>query len=95
MKTNNPRLRALTTSKERQEIRAIGTASNSARVEAWLNTSQTGDILEVNGVTLRRSFDQKFPGEPILRFARVIAPATHRNYESDLSPEGLKEWGII
>ena len=95
MKVTNPGLRALTTSKERQELRMLGTTEAMAKVDNWLRTSQTGDILEVNGVTLRRSFDQRFPGVPLLRFARVIAPATHRSINSDLSLEGLKEWGII
>jgi hypothetical protein len=30
-----------------------------------------------------------------IRFWRITAPASHPNYHSDLSIEGLKHWGII
>lgn len=30
-----------------------------------------------------------------MKFWRVMGPESHPNYQSDLSVEGLKEWGII
>lgn len=46
-------------------------------------------------VILRRSFNQKNLDGSLIKYWRVVGPKTHRNYESDLSLEGLKEWGII
>lgn len=46
-------------------------------------------------VILKRTFNQKWPNGAITKYWRVIAPSTHRNIDSDLSIEGLKEWGII
>lgn len=41
-------------------------------------------------VILRRSFNMAG-----IRFWRVMGPISHKNYHSDLSIEGLKQWGII
>jgi hypothetical protein len=48
----------------------------------------------VERVTLRRTFNMTFDGVT-LKFWRVTGPATHPNYQSDLSIDGLKEWEII
>lgn len=45
-------------------------------------------------VRLRRTFNMTLEGVT-LRFWRVIAPVNHPNINSDLSIQGLKEWGII
>lgn len=45
-------------------------------------------------VILKRSFNQPYKGT-VIKFWRIMGPANHPNYQSDLSPEGLKEWGII
>jgi len=46
-------------------------------------------------VKLRRTFNQSDFKGGYIKFWRVIGPKTHRSYESDLSLEGLKEWGVI
>lgn len=46
-------------------------------------------------VKLRRTFNQSDFKGGYVKYWRVVGPAEHRNYESDLSLEGLKEWGII
>jgi hypothetical protein len=45
-------------------------------------------------VTLKRTFNITIDGVT-LKFWRVTGPANHPNFHSDLSVEGLKEWGII
>lgn len=45
-------------------------------------------------IKLRRTFNMTFEGQT-LKFWRVIAPITHPNINSDLTVEGLREWGII
>lgn len=44
----------------------------------------------VGVVKLKRTFTM---GQ--YKFWRVIAPASHPNYHSDLSLDGLREWGIL
>ena len=49
---------------------------------------------------LKRTFNQKIYNESlevvgIIKFWRVIGPASHRSYQSDLSLEGLRDWGIM
>jgi hypothetical protein len=44
-------------------------------------------------VQLKRTFNMTFDGVT-LKFWRVLS-AWHPNYQSDLSIEGLKDWGII
>lgn len=51
--------------------------------------------MENGTVILRRSFNQDDFQGGMIKYWRVIGPATHRNYQSDLSLEGLKQWGII
>lgn len=46
-------------------------------------------------VALKRTFNQKWPSGEVTRFWRVVGPSGHPNLNSDLSIEGLKEWGII
>lgn len=46
-------------------------------------------------VILKRTFNQKTLDGGTIKFWRVIGPKTHKNYESDLSLEGLKDWRII
>ena len=46
-------------------------------------------------VLLKRTFNQKWPDGTITKYWRIIDPLSHRNINSDLSVEGLKEWGII
>jgi hypothetical protein len=74
MITKNAGLRALTTSEERAELRAVGTRREP--------------------VKLRRTFNMTMCGQT-LKFWRVIAPTTHPNINSDLSVEGLRQWGVI
>lgn len=44
---------------------------------------------------LKRTFNQQWPDGHVERYWRVIGPANHPNLNSDLSIEGLKDWGII
>jgi hypothetical protein len=51
-------------------------------------------------VTLKRTFNQKTYDKDLkptgaIKFWRVIGPASHKNYQSDLSLDGLREWGIV
>lgn len=46
-------------------------------------------------VILKRTFNQKWPDGNVTKYWRIMGPKGHRNYQSDLSLEGLKEWGII
>ena len=51
-------------------------------------------------VKLKRTFNQKtydnnLKPNGVIKFWRVVGPADHKNYQSDLSLDGLKEWGII
>lgn len=89
-------LRGLTTSKERQELRAIEDTRELKRYAMSLLAMKSGEIATLpKGTTIRRSFDQSDFNGGMIAYFRVIAPVTHRNYESDLSLEGLKDWGII
>lgn len=46
-------------------------------------------------VLLKRTFNMKAFDGSLMKFWRVIGPETHPNLNSDLSIEGLKDWGII
>jgi hypothetical protein len=59
-----------------------------------MNPTQRNAPMDNTTVLLRRTFNMAFDGQ-VLRFWRVIGPACHPNYQSDLSLEGLREWGII
>ncbi len=50
--------------------------------------------MENGTVILKRTFNMEFDGVK-LKFWRVLGPENHKNLNSDLSIEGLKEWGII
>lgn len=57
-------------------------------------------VLESQTVKLKRTFNQKMYNQNletigVIKFWRIVAPITHKNYQSDLSLEGLKDWGII
>lgn len=80
MKTNNAGLRALTTSKERAEIRAVGIRHESVRLKRTFNQKTYNQALECTGV---------------VRFWRVVGPQGHPSLNSDLSVEGLREWRLI
>ena len=45
-------------------------------------------------VRLKRTFNMTLAGQT-LRFWRVMSPKNHPNFHSDLSIDGLKDWGII
>jgi hypothetical protein len=49
----------------------------------------------IGPVKLKRTFNQGFPDGTLVKFWRIMGPATHPNYGSDLSIEGLKQWRII
>lgn len=46
-------------------------------------------------VKLKRTFNQQVPDQAPIKFWRVVGPESHRNYQSDLSLEGLRTWGIL
>lgn len=46
-------------------------------------------------VKLKRTFNQNCLDGSTIKFWRVMAPSTHKNYQSDLSIDGLRQWGII
>ena len=51
-------------------------------------------------VILKRTFNQKIVDQNLNvigeeRYWRVMGPKVHKNYHSDLSLDGLKQWGII
>lgn len=50
--------------------------------------------LKAPRIRLRRSFNQSWPDGSVTRYWRVLATG-HPNNESDLSLEGLKQWGIL
>jgi hypothetical protein len=51
--------------------------------------------MENGTVILKRTFNQPDFQGGFVKYWRVIGPANHKNINSDLSLEGLKEWGII
>lgn len=83
---NNPGLIALTVPEERLEI---------YHAAASKIMSEASNLTFKGQVRLKRTFTQAFPGIRPLRFWRVISPAAHPNYGSDLSVQGLRQWGII
>lgn len=73
-------LRALTTSQERKELRAVGVLPIRATLKRTFNQKTYDNNLRVTGA---------------IKFWRVIGPLNHPNINSDLSIDGLKEWRII
>lgn len=95
MKNLTDGLKALTVPEEQNEISVVGTKPLDI---AGMKKGER--VTLANGVTLERSFDQKMYNQAlevtgVLQFVRVVAPASHRSFQSDLSLEGLKEWGIL
>lgn len=45
-------------------------------------------------VILKRTFNMTIEGRTI-RFWRILGPKSHPNLNSDLSIEGLRQWGVI
>ena len=45
-------------------------------------------------VILERTFNMTYEGRT-LKFWRIVGPIEHPSLNSDLSLEGLREWGII
>lgn len=88
MKTNNKGLRALTTSKERQELKAVGTTATMGA-----DSSQMPG--KASSLRLKRTFNQKWPDGSITKYWRVIGPLNCPSLNSDLSLEGLKDWNLI
>lgn len=64
-----------------------------------ININQRRTIVTVNNhlptVRLKRSFNQPDCQGVNMRFWTITGPNNHPNLYSDLSVEGLKEWGII
>lgn len=94
MEIKNEGLKFLAVPEEQAEMRVIG----SDLID--LGAMKKGDRFIVNGVTLERSFDQKTYDRNLnvtgaIQFVRVVGPEGHRSLGSDLSIEGLKEWGIL
>lgn len=46
-------------------------------------------------VRLKRTFNQTDLQGKCFRFWQVVSPANHPNIGSDLSVDGLKQWGIL
>lgn len=46
-------------------------------------------------VILKRTFNQSDFNGGYIKYWRVMGPLSHKNYGSDLSISGLKDWGII
>lgn len=88
-KLNVKGIRALTTADELKELEAVLGPVTSAKAIAASNRA-----LPVGVVKLKRTYDMQF-GDLTLKFWRVVAPVTHPNYLSDLSIQGLTDWGII
>lgn len=90
MKKLTDGLKALTTIDEQREVNMIGSKPLD------LKTMKKGErVTLANGVTLERSFDQSDFQGGFVAYARVVGPEGHRSFHSDLSMDGLKEWGIL
>lgn len=75
----------LTTSDELKEIEAVFGKKIEARAITASNKAYPKGV-----VKLKRTFTMG-----MYKFWRVIEPKNHPNYQSDLSIEGMKEWGIL
>jgi hypothetical protein len=69
---------------------------NGKRLEALCVPEEIAEVRAVGHerITLKRTFNMTMNGVTF-RFWRVIGPKGQRSLNSDLSIEGLKEWGII
>jgi hypothetical protein len=68
---------------------------NGKRLDALCTPAEVEEVnVVIHGpVLLKRTFNMTIGGVT-LKFWRVMSD-WHRNYQSDLSIEGLKDWGII
>lgn len=82
MKTNG--LAILATNSELDELRAAGVEISDSKAHSVLLARSYSGV-----VKLKRTFTMMG-----IKFWRVNAPG-HPNHESDLSIEGLRDWGII
>lgn len=90
MRLLNNRLLALTVDEEQAEVLAV-LNGNITKGESMPDTTT---------VQLKRTFNQKTYNSNLkvtgeIKFWRIISPATHPNFNSDLSLDGLKVWGIV
>lgn len=69
-------------------LQALVTREELAEVQAI-------GTMRVITVKLKRTFNQKLLDGSSIRFWRVLGPQSHPNLNSDLSLEGLKEWGVL
>jgi len=46
-------------------------------------------------ILLKRTFNQSWPDGTVTRFWRIVGPQEHPSLGSDLSIEGMREWGIL
>lgn len=65
-----------------------------------MNPMEMRAPLENNTVILKRTFDQATYDQflrptGLIKFWRVMSPKSHPNCGSDLSIQGLRQWGII
>lgn len=51
--------------------------------------------LENGTIILKRTFNQSDFNGRYIKYWRVMGPKNHRNLGSDLSIQGLTDWGII
>jgi len=68
--------------------------------ELIMNANEMRAPMDNTTVILKRTFNQDTYDENLkpngsIKFWRVMAPKSHLNYGSDLSVDGLKQWGII
>ena len=95
---NKLALEALTVPEELTEVNMIGSKPFDQETIAGMKKGER--VTLANGITLERSFDQKTYDEDlqvngVIQFVRVVGPVGHRSLNSDLSLDGLKEWGIV
>ena len=65
-----------------------------------MNPKQMRAPMDNTTVILKRSFNQATYDEflkpnGLVKFWRVMGPKSHPNFGSDLSFDGLKQWGVI
>jgi len=87
-------LKALTTEEELWEVMMIGTTVKP-EVGQKLEDVQLKRTFNDAPVLLRRTFNQSDFQGGYIKFWRIIGPLSHPNLNSDLSLQGLKEWGIL
>jgi hypothetical protein len=83
---NKVRLEALLVPEEVSEVKAVLSGPR---------TESKGPSMPIGRVLLKRTFNQSDFEGGMVRYWRVVGPVGHANYMSDLSVEGLRDWGII